>query len=314
MLSVVLLAVIFASIRERDLPDGYDVSTGALMATTTVARLTPSGHLLLPPGIQEVQIDVGTNSQGYLRPSSSRVFVLGFEPLLDKYATMLSRGTKALGHGGARSPIVPNAGWPGRVANTHMVLPYAISTGNGFADFHISEVDGCSSMQALRASNDSRYPRHVTQHCSREAELRRVPTISLHFVLQRLIPPELPVTLLRVDAQGHDLAVVQSAGRLAPRIAQARLEAYPDDCPPFYEGQPLCTQIVAGMRALGFKYTKGTVGEVDGEPRCSTAGCKYQEYDADGRAAYIRDYGECCTFELTFVRGAGVTPLFNVKA
>ena len=51
-----------------------------------------------------------------------------------------------------------------------------------------------------------------------------------------------------------DIAIVESAGRAAlAALDEITLETYPTDCPPFYEGQPMCSAVLRRMSSLGFR-------------------------------------------------------------
>ena len=55
-------------------------------------------------------------------------------------------------------------------------------------------------------------------------------------------------------SQGMDLEVVKSGGELLGRhVRRVMLEVISDDCRAIYEGQPLCSEVVATMAGLGFE-------------------------------------------------------------
>ena len=75
-------------------------------------------------------------------------FLVSFEPLLDKYAVLLSRGTRRFHPEGGGDRSVP-------LAHHHkrgIVLPLAISPKGGWINFYVSTVAGCSSMLRVNRS------------------------------------------------------------------------------------------------------------------------------------------------------------------
>ena len=76
--------------------------------------------------------------------AASKAFVLTFEPLLDKYAVLLARGTKRFHGAGSLDQAVP-------LAHHHqrgVVLPIAVSPAHGsrMATINVSRIAGCSSL------------------------------------------------------------------------------------------------------------------------------------------------------------------------
>ena len=179
-----------------------------------------------------------------------RMFVLAFEPLLDKYSRQLARFSTPLTYHKNAVPL-------GHFDSQGIILPFAISSEEGNATFHVQALDGCSSLLKFGERKLAGYGRHVTTTCKDAVETRTVPTISLKTVLERWLPPHLRATRLKVDAQGMDMAIVNTAG---PRLADfdiVKMESYPSDCEPMYEGMPLCTEIVRNMLSKGFVVTDG---------------------------------------------------------
>ena len=244
-----------------------------LLATVQVASVDAGGRLRLPKHVKEIWLDVGTNSAGFLRTSNQSIFILGFEPLQDKWAKMLSAASTPLNVRSNETGFAKNRVPLGKSASNSVVLPFAISSILGHATFYVAALDGCSSLKRPQKVDDPRYSQHVKTVCTEQAEARQVPTVTLEYVLGSLLPGGMPVTRLKVDAQGHDLAVVKSGGALVKGIKQITLESYPDDCPAFYEDQPLCSKIVAGMAELGFSSLSPPCGKDNG---CSTQNLIFQ--------------------------------------
>ena len=106
--------------------------------------------------------------------------------------------------------------------------------------------------------------------CGQAVGRRRVPLISLQTVLEDWLP-ERRIAFVKVDAQGYDPLVAQSAGRAAHRIEAIQLEMTAPKCALPYGGAPNCTATLQQMARLG-----GTPGFLTNgrctEPRHFSAG------------------------------------------
>ena len=88
-----------------------------------------------------------------------------------------------------------------------------------------------------------------------------MPTVPLKTVLGEWLAWEggsgWPIEYLKIDAQGFDLGVFESAGTaLMPRIRHVEMEMVKDTCAPMYEGALRCTEMVARMAAHGYRPNK----------------------------------------------------------
>ena len=78
---------------------GLTFENGQLLATTSIAALAPDGQSLrMPPSTEYVLMEIGcsdwdTMDETDLDQHRGRGFLISFEPLLDKYAVLLARGT-----------------------------------------------------------------------------------------------------------------------------------------------------------------------------------------------------------------------------
>ena len=97
------------------------------------------------------------------------------------------------------------------------------------AKFRVAEEDSCSTLLPLVADT---YPDIEAEHpavpsfkadCATSAEVRTVPCISLKHVIKDWLGGH-EVWFLKVDAEGADLAVVQSAGNMLRKIRHIQLE------------------------------------------------------------------------------------------
>jgi hypothetical protein len=127
--------------RLADVPPAPDSPlNGMLSATIDVARLRANGTLPIPPGTTEIIMEIGANTRNTadleLLPHRPGAYLISFEPLLDKYGTLLSRNSMH----DHRSPL-------GHHHKRGLVLPFAVAKRDGFATFHLDgTVDGCASL------------------------------------------------------------------------------------------------------------------------------------------------------------------------
>ena len=223
-------------------------SGAAITANIQLANLHDDGTLPLPPRTKEILIEIGANSRNTLDqellPNRTRAFLLTFEPILDKYAALLARNSKAdiksvLGHHHPRG----------------MVFPFAVSPTEGEATFHMDgDMDGCAS---LLSSGSGRFNAiKCASPYYRRKETRVVPTIRLETVLGKWLAQGTgsgwPISLLKIDAQGFDVSVFESAGPLKDRIRRVSLEMTKDGCQAMYESAPNCSTAVQRMASHGF--------------------------------------------------------------
>jgi len=198
-------------------------------------------------------LEIGTNSRDLvaedmrLEAFVRGVFLLSFEPLLDKYAFVLNQ------YGGGRAEVVHALG---RQHEQAMVFPLAVGC-NGSAKLFVTKTDGCSSLYEPRGNDFAKDPASgawkewVGQACVQIADTRRVPCISLEHIIDKWLNGS-NVEYLKIDAQGSDLAIVQSAGTLVDRLRAVTVEATCDSVARLYEGTANCTAIYGAMRRLGF--------------------------------------------------------------
>lgn len=192
------------------------------------------GRVPMPPNITHIVVEIGCNGHKLLwdtpfpysgipgitagRPLSEQqhVLLVSFEPLLDKYAFYLSIQKphgRVRQHGdvlhslllsGIETPA--SIGWsvPGRA----IVLPYAVGSPEGYADFHVARSDGCSSLLAIDTNEISDNIKRQRGEggmfwrdlCGKEASSVRVPVMSLRTVLGWFAKS---VALVKIDAQGY---------------------------------------------------------------------------------------------------------------
>jgi len=217
-----------------------------------VAQLRDDGSLDIPDGAKIV-LEVGANTRNTLDrellPSEPAAFLVSFEPLLDKWASLLSRNSRP----DTRVPL-------GRHHPRGLVLPFAVSSEpNAVRELKISgSTDGCASLLAPVAS----YYSLSCTNLSGVLERRSVPTVSLEVVLSSWLRGR-DVQLAKVDAQGLDVGVVRSAASQIHRLKAVQMEVVRDrpplKCTPQYASEPgrpseaKCGVLVSAMAALGFR-------------------------------------------------------------
>ena len=125
-----------------------------------------NGRIPVPNTTLSLYVEIGTNSFDTLDqsvlPREKDAFVVAFEPLVDKWALLLSRH--------AKSRVASPLGWH---HDRGIVLPFAVADHEGLLPFHISPRDGCSSLRRTRT------PRHggwrgngfITKACAKTIEV-----------------------------------------------------------------------------------------------------------------------------------------------
>jgi len=220
---------------------------GALIAPIQIASLTQDGTISMPKRTRYVLIEIGCSDRHTLDDELGRRqdgFLIAFEPLLDKYAVLLARGTTRY-HGTKADRAVP-------LAHHHqrgVVLPLAVSASGGVHNFSVGSIAGCSSLRHVNAQAGWGH------WCRRQLEWRLVPSITLTAAL--LLSGSLPVRQIKIDAQGVDFDLIRSTAPalLRERVQSIELETRASDCNPLYEGQAGCDDVVIFMRSIGFANT-----------------------------------------------------------
>lgn len=198
-------------------------------------------------------IDVGSNSFATLAEEVFVVeafkrgaFLLTFEPLLDKYAALISRHSSNDYFQGL-----------GLQHERHLVLPLAVGC-NGTSRFHVTSQDGCSSLLQPRGQEDFRqdpkseaWPGYVGGQCLQQVEERRVPCVSLEHVIGRWLKGG-EVEHIKIDAQGFDLHVILSAGRYLDRVRSVTMEVVCNSVAGLYVGASNCSAVYWKMKRAGF--------------------------------------------------------------
>ncbi len=196
---------------------GLTFADGQLLATTHIAMLSPGGSLRMPPRTEYALVEIGcsdwdTLDETELDRHRGRGFLVSFEPLLDKYAVLLARGTKRY-HGTQHDMAVP-------LAHHHrsgVVLPLAVSPRGGPVNITVHKRAGCSSLLRTNRTAVSTWGRL----CRHVLENRRVESVSLVQAFGLAGPPSMPIRHLKIDAQGarrHHAPRDPRPRRVAPRL------------------------------------------------------------------------------------------------
>lgn len=222
-----------------------EATESKLFARVQIANLE-RGMLPIPQNLSVV-IEIGVSDEATiameLLDRAPNYYVVSCEPLLDKYSRSLAR--HKIGRGDQFQPL-------GEHHSRGVILPLAVGdraragVGGALQTFHVGRAAGCSSLLGLNARSNR------LKWCRSVRESREVPTISLHNLLGLIGPGERPIDFMKIDAQGMDLRILESAGRRLKRVRRFTLELLSDDCHGIYDGQPNCSTVVAAAAALGY--------------------------------------------------------------
>ena len=222
-----------------------NAETRPLLSVVHLAQQRADGSLVMPPGTRHVLMEIGCSDldtvDDILLPHDPHAFLISFEPLLDKYALLLGRGT-ARHHGSKINMAVPLGFHHPR----GVVLPLAISPrGPRLQQINVSRFAGCTSLVAVNEEND------WARDCLKMLETRYVPTITGAQALG--LAGGLFIERLKIDAQGMDFSIVSSFPRdMLARVRQIVMEVRGSHCKPLYQGQESCDQVREQMQAFGF--------------------------------------------------------------
>lgn len=133
----------------------------------------------------------------------------------------------------------------GKAAN-FVVLPMAVSDSDGFAEFFINTADGSSSLVKMEAAGMAHWEHsHYAVESTTVVQTIRLDTFMRLANLRT-------IDYLKIDAEGVDLRVVQSAGDRLRDIKKIVLEV--DIAPDrLYEGAPSHAEVMDFMENNGFR-------------------------------------------------------------
>ena len=221
-----------------------EINESGIFSTLQLANLA-RGSLHVPRHLTHALVEIGcsdfdTLALGVL-PRDPFAFSLSFEPMIDKYASILAQASREY-EGRDRSVSLGQLG-----SGRGVVLPIAVSPRGGTFDFHVAQQAGCSSL--LEHNRNSTWG----HNCDAELETRRVESITLAQALA-LLPAHLPIRMLKIDAQGVDFQLIRAAPSelVRTRVQRIELEVRSSSCPPLYRGQDDCDAVAAAMAERGF--------------------------------------------------------------
>ena len=241
------LALLFGSV------SGLSFTESGVFSTLQLAVLK-DGVVDVPQNLEHALVEIGCSDFDTLAldtlPDDPLAFSLSFEPMLDKYATLMAQSTDAVkGANGAMA--IDQTTSVGRLgSNRGIVLPLAVSPHGGNFEFHVASQAGCSSI--LEHNSNSTWGKN----CDGQFETRRVESVTLAQALA-LVPERLPIKQLKIDAQGVDVCLIKATPPelLRQRVMRIDLEVRSSKCTPLYEGQADCNEVVSSMASLGFTNT-----------------------------------------------------------
>jgi FkbM family methyltransferase len=191
----------------------------------------PDGYFDFPKRVKAVWVDVGAHRLETTQlawKADSRIGLVAIEPQAQCWPT-----------------------WPEsrRLAG----IPAAIFVERGTMDFHVNRSDLLSSLLPSGTGTD-RDAKLAT------VEVRKVPVVRLEDVLTA-IPADLNIEYLKVDVQGADLQVIQSAGELLRRVGRVRVEItnvpYYHDLARTKQGTE--SETTSYMKKMGFRFASEIV-------------------------------------------------------
>ena len=242
--------------RLADLRQGHGTVSAQVAGTTEASwKLTPlivplhvantiNGELADLPPEGDILIEIGSSDRNTadveLLPRIPTAFLISAEPLLDKYARAVGRRAPASEVRDATEPL-------SRHHDRGIVLPIAIGPAPAAGrTARFNTHGGCSSLLSVRRNAS------FGTWCFGVDEQRHVPVYPLSQLLA-LVGPQRHVQLIKIDAQGADLSIVQSGGAaLRQQVRFVQMEVVADDCSVLYAGQPQCGAVLREMAALGF--------------------------------------------------------------
>jgi FkbM family methyltransferase len=183
----------------------------------------------------DVVLDVGANAGQYgteLRELGFGGRIVSFEPLSDAFAKL-----RKAAEGDARWECVRTA----------------VGERAGTATIHVAANSYSSSLLPMLAAHEAAAPG------SGYVGTEEVPMEPLEALLARHVRPDERV-YLKIDTQGYERKVLESAGAALGRIAGVQLEL---SIVPLYEGVELLPEMLLWLRSLGFTLVSLEPGYAD---------------------------------------------------
>ncbi|CAF0828982.1 unnamed protein product [Adineta steineri] len=191
------------------------------MVQRSMFTLNAQGYIPMPDTIKRVWIDVGSNIGAFLAGDSVYSAVYWPNRIKKSARDEFRDANDIMG-----IAIDPNSIYYEGLSKIPRIIPIiaAIYTVEGTQIFYEYPVDGCSSLLEPNSALDPSYlGDNVIIGCHHVKKMTGVSTIRLETILS-LIDPRLDVEFLKIDAQGTDLEVAQSAGAQLKRIGKIVIE------------------------------------------------------------------------------------------
>jgi FkbM family methyltransferase len=152
------------------------------------------------------------------------VDVIGFEPQSDRAIERIQEDSEDIARSGETR-----------------IFPVALGDGNK-ADLHINNVDATSSLFAFN--------RNLVDQFDGLAELETVDVVPIETTKLDEVDVSLPIDLMKLDVQGAELSIVQSASHCLNHTAVVHCEM---EFGEIYKGQPLFHEVDRELRMSGFE-------------------------------------------------------------
>lgn len=217
------------------------VRRGLGRADLSIGRDPYSNRLLraLRHGSIDTVLDIGANVGQFarlLRASGFGGTIISVEPLVDAYVQLERRARR-------------DKKWH--------TIHSAVGFERGTAQINVSANSYSSSLLTMTREHQDVAPK------SRVIGTQEVEVVTVADLVTALgVAPER--TLLKVDTQGYEQQVIDGAGPLIDAFAAVQLEL---SFVELYEGQPLCSDLVADLAAHGLPVWALDVGISDGYGR-----------------------------------------------
>ena len=240
---------------DRDLPrwpseshdmGNNDVDSNHLSLQLPVAsffsdKVKKGGRTLLPPPLQQlpVVVEIGVNKSPISPPKNTAI--LSFEPLLGRYAQVLSSNKQDTKRKNQPLGFRPSV--------NGIILPMGVLDHDGYDTFRVSGHDGCSTFGNPVATTTQSVP----INCTRTLETRMIPTVTLNTVIEQYLNGR-TVEFLYLDGEGQDMQIMRGASRVMDKLPQVLLEIHMmHDHEHLYEGELSCQQVVDRMKEWGYE-------------------------------------------------------------
>ena len=176
----------------------YDAQTVSNKIEDYLLINPKDGMVVLPNGVKRVWIDVGAHEGELTLPSLREIndmAVIAFEPIIEKCSSLNTKHPRIF------------------------TIPAAVSEDEGYSSFHLTGNYVSSSLHPFSEGGLAIWKDRTGLDV---IEKRIVPTMRLDRLIERI--PLDYIEFLKVDAQGHDLGVIKSAGEYIHRIGKVQLE------------------------------------------------------------------------------------------